>query len=324
MSSKNTVFGNEKLLPVLASTAMLAWGFAFPMVKIGMAQFQISGDNTGGKLLFAGLRFSIAGMIILFIRFLNGRLFTRGNETKKDSTLEKRGDAFSTEYGSSLYDFAMLLGFAFVNTAALYFCFYIGVSNSPGTRASILNSLSTFLLVLLATLIFKEKMTPKKILGCALGLSGILILNLGGAGNGAFTLSGDGMMILNSFCSAFGGILTRIVCRRVEPVFATGFSLLTGGGMLLICGILMGGTIPAVTSGGMLVLLFLAAISVVGFTIYNQLMAYHPVSKVGIYNSLIPVFGVILSCLFLGEPFLLKYILAAGLVAAGVFSVNSL
>ena len=53
-----------------------------------------------------------------------------------------------------------------------------------------------------------------------------------------------------------------------------------------------------------------------------MLLANHPISKVAIYNSLIPVFGVMFSSLLLREPFSWQYILAAGLTAAGVYVVN--
>ena len=53
-----------------------------------------------------------------------------------------------------------------------------------------------------------------------------------------------------------------------------------------------------------------------------MLLANHPISKVAIYNSLIPVFGVMFSSLLLKEPFSWQYILAAGLTAAGVYVVN--
>ncbi len=306
-----SIFEKVKLLPLFGCIAALSWGFAVPLIKIGIKQFQITSDNTGGKIIFAGIRFTIAGLMILLLHFLLTRMKTKepaqaGAEIRRLSAKE----------------IGMLILFAFVNTAAMYFCFYIGVSNSPGSRSAILNSLNTFFLVILASLVFREKVTRAKIIGCLLGLTGILILNLGGEGGGAFTLAGDGMMILSSICSAFGGVLTRIVCRRVEPVFATGSSLVIGGLMLTLCGILMRGTIPAVNVKGTLVLLFLAAISVTAFTIYNQLLVYHPVGKVAIFNALIPVFGVALSCILLGEVFLPRYILAAFLVATGVFVIN--
>ena len=76
------------------------------------------------------------------------------------------------------------------------------------------------------------------------------------------------------------------------------------------------------TPWGVTILFILILISAVCFGIYNMLLANHPISKVAIYNSLIPVFGVMFSSLLLKEPFAWQYILAACLTAAGIYVVN--
>ena len=53
---------------------------------------------------------------------------------------------------------------------------------------------------------------------------------------------------------------------------------------------------------GLLILAALVAVSAVGFSFYNQLLRYHPVGQIAIYNAFIPVLGVVLSCLLLGSP----------------------
>jgi len=282
-----------------ALTAAFVWGCAYPMIKLGVQEFQIEGNDVGSKTLFAGIRFLIAGLVVLLMAF----------KSKKEICIEKK-------------DYLLVLLFAFINTTLHYFCFYIGVSNSFGARASILNTLSTFLLVFLSCAVFKdEHLTQKKILACCIGFSGLVVLNIGAA-SGRFTMMGDGMIILNAIFSALGGILTKVVTKRMNALLATGLSLAIGGLLLVICGLAMGGSITVITALGILYLAILVMISVVGFSLYNQLMQYHPVGNVSIYNSTIPVFGVITSCLLLREPFYFKYILAATLVGLGVVILN--
>lgn len=291
---------NEKAVLFFAIIATFAWGCAFPLIKLGMEAFQIAPGDTGSKTVFAGIRFLISGIVLLVIARCNRRSFH----------MEKQ-------------DFAWVSLFALVNTALAYFCFYIGVSNSEGSRASVLNAMSTFLLVFLACIFFEEEhMSKKKVLGCILGFAGILLLNLGGSLGAAFHWNGDGMMMLNAICSAFGGILTRIVCKRIDAVVATGCSLSIGGAMLMASGGLMGGHISTVNGKGIVIMALLVAISSVAFYIYNQLMRYHSVGKVAIYNALIPVFGILMSCFLLGETFSIKYVLAGLFVAAGVWTIN--
>ncbi len=299
--TRTSIFQKPVWVVVFALTAAIAWGWAFPLIKVGFNAFGITADMTGSKMLFAGLRFAAAGLIVLAVARSSGR-------------------RFKANAGS---DWWFILAFALMNTTLHYFFFYVGMSHSEGSRAAILNSLSTFLLVLLACACFKsDRLTTRKILGCAVGFGGILALNLGGEESGRFTWLGDGMIILNAICSALSGLMTRGLSRRVDVFVGTGYSLTIGGVLLIIPGLAFGGSLPQVNVLGVVCLLLLIAISAIGFALYNKLLSCNPVGKVAIYNSLIPIVGAVTSCLCLGETFHLKYALAGGLAALGIYIIN--
>ena len=159
-------------------------------------------------------------------------------------------------------------------------------------------------------------------MGCARGFAGILTLNLSSEGSGSFTWMGDGMIILNALCGACAGLMTRGIARRVDVFVGTGYSLGIGGALLVIPGLLMGGTLPNVTIVGLLYLLMLIGISTIGFTLYNKLLTCNPVGRIAIWNSLIPVVGAVTSCLCLHEPFVWNYAVAATLTTAGIYIIN--
>ena len=167
-----------------------------------------------------------------------------------------------------------------------------------------------------------DHLTMRKISGCLVGFAGILILNLGGNSDGQFTMMGDGMIILNALCSAFAGLMTRGLGKRVDVFVGTGYSLAIGGALLIVPGVIMGGNLPIITSTGIIYLSLLIAISALGFALYNKLLSCNPVGKVAIFNSLIPVVGALSSCLCLGEPFYWKYLLAALLATTGIYVIN--
>ena len=299
--SRTSIFQRPAWVVVFALTAAIAWGWAFPLIKVGFNAFGITADMTGSKMLFAGIRFAVAGLIVLSVARSSGRSFKT----------------------SKRIDWRFILAFALMNTTFHYFFFYIGMSHSEGSRAAILNSLSTFLVVLLACACFKsDKLTSRKILGCIVGFSGILALNLGGAESGLFTWLGDGMIILNAICSAISNLMTRGLSRRIDVFVGTGYSLTIGGLLLIIPGLVFGGTLPYVNLLGIVCLILLIAISAIGFALYNKLLSCNPVGKVAIYNSLIPIVGAITSCLCLGETFHTKYALAGGLAALGIYIIN--
>ena len=296
-----SIFQRPLWVTLFALTAAIAWGWAYPLIKLGFAEFGITQAMTGSKMLFAGIRFASSGAILLLIAALTGRNFRVSKPA----------------------DWSYVLLFALLNTTFHYSFFYIGLSHSDGARAAILNSLSVFLVVLLACVFFKsDRLTPKKILGCAVGITGILILNIGKGGGGQFTLLGDGMIVLNALCSAFASLLTRGLSRRVDVFVGTGYSLFYGGVLLIIPSLFMHGTLPHVTGFGALILALLIAISALGFALYNKLLSCNPVGKIAIFNSLIPVVGAITSCLCLGEPFYMKYLVACLLAMAGIYIIN--
>lgn len=298
---KQSIFQRPAWVVLFALTAAIAWGWAYPLIKLGFEEWHITQDMTGSKMLFAGIRFAISGLIILAI----------GRSTRKSFKM------------SSSWDWLYIIAFALLNTTLHYTFFYIGLSHSEGARAAILNSLGTFLLVLLACMVFKsDRLTSSKILGCLIGFAGILALNVGGGESGTFTLMGDGMIILNALCSAFAGLMTRGVGRRIDIVVGTGYSLAIGGLLLIIPGLVLGGTLPHISVAGLVILTLLIAISTIGFSLYNKLLSCNPVGKVAIFNSLIPIVGALSSCLCLGEPFYWKYLLAALLATAGIYIIN--
>lgn len=306
-SSSSNIFQRPAWVALLAFLAAFSWGWAFPLVKLGFAEFGIAQDMTASKMLFAGLRFGLAGVIIILIAILTSRSFNYKETAPKGNV---RNALF-------------LLLFALLNTTLHYAFFYVGLSYSQGARAAVLNSMSVFTLVILACVFFKsDKMTYRKLLGCVIGFTGILTLNVGGKQSGAFTLLGDGLIILNALCGAFAGLLTRGVNKRIDVFVGTGYSLAVGGLLLIIPSLLMGAMLPHVSLWGLCILALLIGISTIGFTLYNKLLTCNPIGKVAIWNSLIPVVGALTSCLCLGETFYPKYIFAAGLATLGIYIIN--
>ena len=303
-NSNKNIFQIKPFVILFATLSALTWAFAFPLIKLGFNAFDIQGDDAGAKTLFAGIRFFTAGILTLAIAKLGKKSFNLGNKA----------------------NIGWLVLLALVNTTLHYFFFYIGLSNLPGSRSSIIDSSSTFILIILACIIFKnEHLTIKKSVGCLLGFAGVLIINLnfGSADSTAFSLSGDGMLFMSAICSAFGGILTRITTQRADALVVTGVSLGVGGAIMIITGIAMGGKLNNINLYGLIILFLLVLVSTIGFSLYNKLISCNPVGEIAIFNSLIPIFGSVLSCIILDEQFYIKYLFAGILVVLGIYIINT-
>ncbi|MBQ2152638.1 MAG: DMT family transporter [Clostridia bacterium] len=287
---------------LLAFSCAFAWAFAFPLIKLGISQFDIQPTDAAAKILFAGIRFFAAGVFVWAISLFSQK--------------QKCIDSMKTAL--------LILFFGLINISLHYAFYYIGLSRLSGSRSAVIDSLSTFILIILSCIIFAdEHFTVKKAVGCILGISGIITVNLGSGSDTAFSFGGDGMLILSAVFSAFGGILTRVVSKKTDILKATGISLLFGGAGLMICGIIFGGRLNTITPFGIFILCCLTLISVYGFSVYNYLLSKYSVGEIAIFNSLIPIMGVLLSCIILKEPFKAQYIIAGILVSLGVYVINS-
>ncbi len=301
MEGETDIFRRPVWVSVFATTAAIAWGWAYPLIKLGFAEFAITPEMTGSKMVFAGVRFCFAGLVILALALRQKRSFA----VRKS------------------HDWWFILVFTMLNTTLHYAFFYFGLSHSVGARAAILNSLGVFTVVIFACVFFpSDRFNVHKVVGCIVGFTGIMALNMGSEQSGRFTWQGDGFIILNALCSASASLLTRGLGKRVDIYSGTGYSLSFGGLMLLVAGLAIGGTLPRVTTVGIAYLLLLIAISALGFALYNRLIMCNPIGKVAIYNSFIPVVGAITSCMCLHETFYWKYLVAATLATVGIYLVN--
>ena len=88
----------------------------------------------------------------------------------------------------------------------------------------------------------------------------------------------------------------------------------------------MGGHITKVTPSGIGLLVYLALVSAVAYSLWGILLKYNPVSRVTVFGFMNPVFGVLLSARLLGETDQASGILgllSLLLVSVGIYVVNS-
>jgi len=302
-------FQKPGVMVSLAILCTLLWGSAFPCIKTGYRLFQIPSEAAGSQMLFAGVRFTIAGiMTIVFSLFADKEQY--------------RAKGFSKRNISGI----LLVGL--LQTCLQYVFYYIGMAHVTGVKGAILNGTSAFLSVLTARLFYKsqEKLSKGKLMGCIIGLLGVVIINLGkGELGDGFSFLGEGFMLIAAIASALGALTTKEVSKGIEPVTLCGWQLSFGGGLLIIIGNLMGGELDWQKAGGMGIALmaYMSFLSAAAFGIWTILLKYNRMGQVTVFKFLIPVFGTILSALFLGDNIWNPYILSSlPLVCVGIYLVN--
>lgn len=280
------------------------WGSAFPCIKIGYKLFDIHSSATMTQILFAGCRFVLAGVLTIIIGSLLNRHF-----------LKPKKAALGNIFKLSL-----------LQTVMQYVFFYIGLAHTSGVKASIIGGVNVFIAILVASLIFKqEKLSGRKMLGSLIGFTGVVLVNI--AGNeisGSFTLLGEGAIVLSTVAYAFSSVLIKRYSEDENPVILSGYQFLVGGIIMIGFGLLGGGRITRVTPGGIGILLYLAFLSAIAYSLWGILLKYNPVSKVAVFGFMNPVFGVIFSAILLGEYNTLNItsVISLVLVCIGIYIVN--
>lgn len=276
------------------------WGAGYPVLKMSYTHWAIESTDIASKLLFAGVRFTISGTLLLALSSVNNK----GLVLPEKKTVPK----------------IALLGLC--QTVLQYGLLYVGMAFTTGAKSSVLNQINVFLLVLMTPLFYRnEKITPQKIVGCIFGFAGIVVMNFRGL---SFSLSfGDGIVVMSSCFAAVGYLLSKSMPAGTNPIVSTACQQLLGGIVLLIAGSLSKGRLTVVTWQGILCLGFLVTAAAVAYSVWFYLLQHNDVSRISVYKFLTPLIGVALSGVLLGEQvFTPENIAALILVCIGIVIVN--
>lgn len=280
------------------------WGSAFPCVKIGYKLFGVDTEHVPSVILFAGLRFTLAGALVIAF----------GCIAQKKFLLPKRENWWR------------VLLVCLFQAIMQYIFFYIGLAHVSGVKGSVLNGLGVFFTIIIACFIFRtEKFNAVKLAGCILGFAGVIIVNLGGEFTFEFSFLGEGFVILSGLSAAVAAGLVKIFSRYENTTALCGWQFLIGGIVMTACGLIFGGRVAPVSGWAAPELIYLAFISACAFTLQGYLMKYNPVSRVAVYKSANPLFGAVFSAILLNESEqLLSYytLIAIVLVCLGIFIIN--
>ncbi len=305
MKNNPSLLQKNGVAALLAMVCCFLWGSAFPCVKIGYSLFQIAPEDIGSQILFAGIRFTLAGLLTIAIGSLISRKFLF----------------------PAAGCWGMVAKLSLAQTVVQYLLFYIGLANTSGVKASIITASNVFLSILISSLIFRyETLGKGKVLGCLLGFAGVVFINLNDTGmDRSMHFFGEGFLFLSTLSYALSSVLIKTYGRRENPITLSGYQFILGGISMMMAGLFMGGRLRGLTPSSILLLLYMALISSVAYSLWGILLKHNPVSKVAVFGFLNPVFGVVLSAILLKEQnqaFTLQGLLSLILVCIGIYVVN--
>lgn len=297
------LFQNKWSVIGIAVFCSILWGSAFPVLKVSYEELQMAPDDTIAKIVFAGGRFLLAGLIVLAILLLMNA---------KSILVTRR-------------QFMVLIILGVVQTALQYYFFYNGLAKVTGMQGSILNASGTFFAVLLAHYYYKnDRLNWQKTVGLIAGFGGIILSNWGQEFSLSFQFTGEGFMILSGLTSAVATIMAKELATGIHPFAITGWQLTLGAIILLLIGV------PQLSEGAMVftplgwgLFFYSAILSSVAFALWYSLLKYNNAGEISMYKFIVPVAGSLLSAMFIPDERLTLSIFAGmALVAVGIIIIN--
>ncbi len=294
-------------LVLIASFQQLVWGSASPVLKLCFETFGLNKAGVPDLILFSGVRFLLSGFLVIAVSSLARRTFVAPRSVV------------------SWWHVLVLCAF---QTVIQYSLDFIGLSRTTGSVGSVIESAVGFFAIPIAALVFRsERLTIRKVLGCVLGLAGVVLVNLADTSAGAgFRLDGEGFILLSTISAAFSSCFMATFSKREDQFMLVGWQYVLGGAILCAGSIVSGARLHMPAAGwGFAAFVYASCVSAIGYSIHGTLVRHHAVSSVSVFGFLVPVFGVFLSATMLGEAGVLSpaTILASlGLVVIGILVVN--
>ncbi|MCP4641772.1 MAG: DMT family transporter, partial [bacterium] len=212
-------------------------------------------------------------------------------------------------------------------TVILYGLMFWGMTMVRGAQAAIVMGAIPLISAVFAHVTMRDdRMTLRKIAFIMLGMAGVSIIGLSSkpwGEAGPTECIGLAVLLLSQCSSVTGNIIIAKRKVHLPPALLNSTQIGMGGIALMLIGTVVEGVPHVPTAPAFYgLVLWLALISAIGFTVWFHLLKYVPVSKLNMWSFVTPVFGAIFSWLLIaGEsPDLLSIVGMAAVALAMILS----
>jgi O-acetylserine/cysteine efflux transporter len=199
-----------------------------------------------------------------------------------------------------------------------------GLSLTSAVHGAVINGLESALVVLLAAVLLRERVTRPAVLAIVAGLAGLAVLAGAGEGAGAGRIAGDLLVA--------GGVLSASLYTIAAKRFDDGSDVLSLTTWQFTVAALVAllvatarwtagsgtGTVSAAPRFWLAAVLVGAGGFGVSFLLFNMVIVQVDATRAAVVLNLIPVFGVVSAMVFLGESVSVRDAFGAGLIGSSV------
>jgi drug/metabolite transporter (DMT)-like permease len=210
-----------------------------------------------------------------------------------------------------------------------YNLFFMGaLDRLPASRAALIIALNPVITITICAFVLDERLSPRRWLGVALALLGVWIVVSRGhlASVGAAAIGVGELFMFGAVISwALYTVIGRKVLGGLTPLAATNYAALWGTLLLGVVAAPDLGDLRAQQFDWRMLasLLYLGVLgTAVAFVWYYTSIQKLGASITSIFNNLVPVFGVAISVLVLGEPLQASMLIGGAVAICGVMMVS--
>lgn len=272
---------------------MTVWASAVTVTKAALDQVP--------PITFALLRFAVASALLLLVAF-----------RRRERVAHLDGRTWGTIAGMGLCGITLY-----------YFCSNLSLVYATASQGVIIQGAIPVITAVLAVFVLRERPSPKRILGIVLSLVGVVLVVIVAApsANASNPLLGGVLMLGAVIAWAFYTILAKRVATA-DQLSITAWSTTIGTALLIPLALfeLRGVSLAIPSASNWIGIVYLGAVSTAGgHLLYNRSLAHLEASQAATFINLIPLIGVAIAVIFLGEVIVGWQFLGGALVLLGVW-----
>lgn len=215
-----------------------------------------------------------------------------------------------------------VLSLFFVAQIAL---FYLGLNLTTASHGTLISNLLPFVVLVLAHYYIPgDTVTGRKVIGILLGFGGVLLVILDKQGARAEIQTGDLIILFAVIIWGMSAVYTKKLTSNIHPVIISLYPMFLAVPCFLLAGFLWDDAMIRHIdwSVGMSLLYQAIVTASFGFIAWNTLIKKFGATALHAFIFIMPVSGVFLGIILLGEPLTSHLVAAIFLIVAGIIVIN--
>jgi len=261
------------------------WASFVPVAKIGLDYIS--------PILFSGLRFFIAGIILVGIFMI-------------------------TEKKKPHLDFVSLV-ISIIQIYLAYIFFFKGLEGVTGSFVSIVTGANPVFAMFFSVFLYGERYDRIRIAGIIAGITGIAMATFSDSN---FNIYNMFYILLSSIFIGFGNSISKKSVNQIGPLALAGVTTLTGGALLLLTSPFMETPMINISYQSVIIIIYSSFTSIAGYVLFYTALRHNNVSLVTSVKFTIPPMGVIFSILLLSEKANILLVISIILVSLAILMIN--